>query len=181
MKLVQVKQIEDESVEMYTYYFDTHIEFVKDIVDKNDLICSCRNMKKYLLEIENNKKMIKVMNVKEINVLYKGDINNMDHKAKIVEHEIKIKSKLEKVKRDKVENLSDGLLDWLTIIGSLAHIASILCFDLEEIIKLSARILMDQIFMKELNNSRTFDKKENKKLMMSKVTIIWNCSTIVVL
>ncbi|CAG8808573.1 13326_t:CDS:1, partial [Gigaspora margarita] len=38
-----------------------------------------------------------------------------------------------------------------------------------------------QIFVKDFGNSRAFNEKRNKKLMMSKVTIIWNCSTIVVL
>ena len=44
--------------------------------------------------------MIKIINNKEMNIFDKGNINNMNHKAKIVEHEIEIKSKLEKVKMD---------------------------------------------------------------------------------
>ncbi|CAG8635333.1 7202_t:CDS:1, partial [Gigaspora rosea] len=47
----------------------------------------------------------------------KTDIDEISHEAKIVEHEIEITSELEKAKMDKVENSSDGLLDWLTIIS----------------------------------------------------------------
>ncbi|CAG8850022.1 4037_t:CDS:2, partial [Gigaspora margarita] len=77
-----------ESVGMYIYYFDTDVEYVKDAIDKNNRICW----------------------------FISGDINNMNHKAKIIEYKIKIKSELNKVKMDEVENLSDGLLNWLIII-----------------------------------------------------------------
>ncbi|RIB03390.1 hypothetical protein C2G38_2255013 [Gigaspora rosea] len=44
------------------------------------------------------------------------DIYETSHEAKIVEYEIEIMGELEKAKMDEVENSSDGLLDWLTII-----------------------------------------------------------------
>ncbi|CAG8802197.1 24294_t:CDS:1, partial [Gigaspora rosea] len=46
----------------------------------------------------------------------KTDIYETSHEAKIVEYEIEIMGELEKAKMDEVENSSDGLLDWLTII-----------------------------------------------------------------
>ncbi|CAG8594040.1 1631_t:CDS:2, partial [Gigaspora margarita] len=119
IELVQIKQIENESAKMYTYRFDTCAEQVilLSFASFEAAKVVVKIMEKHLLEIKNNEKMIKIMNDKEMNVFDKGDIDNMDHEVKIVEHEIEMKSELEKVKMGEVENSSDGLLDWLTIIG----------------------------------------------------------------
>ncbi|RIB01650.1 hypothetical protein C2G38_2039989 [Gigaspora rosea] len=91
-------------------------------------------MEKHLLEIENKEEIVGItnddkeisktnnkylpiaycdeilqLNPKSLDIFDKVDINNMDHKTKIVEYEIEIKSELEKVKTDEVENSSDGL------------------------------------------------------------------------
>ncbi|CAG8729985.1 38451_t:CDS:2, partial [Gigaspora margarita] len=119
IKLVQIKQIENEFAEMYMYRFDTCAEQVMPLsfalFEAAKVVAEI--MKKHLLEIENNEKMIKIMNDEEMNIFDKGDIDNIDHEVKIVEHEIEMKSELEKVKMGKVENSSNGLMDWLTIIG----------------------------------------------------------------
>ncbi|CAG8851468.1 6844_t:CDS:1, partial [Gigaspora margarita] len=136
--------MENESAKMYMYHFDTCTEQVRYAVDEHDLIYwfisglkkPCRSkvmplsfalfeaakvvaeiIENHLLKIENNEKMFKIMNDEEINVFDKEDIDNIDHEVKIVEHEIEMKSELEKVKMGEVENSSEGLLDWLTIIG----------------------------------------------------------------
>ncbi|RIB11039.1 hypothetical protein C2G38_2204490 [Gigaspora rosea] len=84
VELIQIKQREEESVEIYTYCFDT-----------------CAGQQ----------------DTKSLGMFDKTDVDEISHEAKIVEHEIEITIELEKAKMDEVENSSDGLLDWFTIIG----------------------------------------------------------------
>ncbi|CAG8853668.1 20860_t:CDS:2, partial [Gigaspora margarita] len=104
VELIQMKQREEESVKMYMYCFDICAEQVMPLsltlFDAAKTIAEI--MKKYLLEVENKKKIVGIMNDdKEINIFDKTNLANISYEVKIVEHKIKIMSKLEKIKMDK--------------------------------------------------------------------------------
>ncbi|CAG8846256.1 45741_t:CDS:1, partial [Gigaspora margarita] len=100
-------------------------------------------MEKHLLEVENKEKIVGITNddkemsetnnkdmpvayhdeilqqdTKSLDMFDKMDIDDISHETKTVEHIIGIMSELKKVKMNKVENSSNRLLDWLTIIGN---------------------------------------------------------------
>ncbi|CAG8808290.1 46070_t:CDS:2, partial [Gigaspora margarita] len=110
---------------------------VRYAVDEEDLICwfisglkelchsksSFSDYKKYFLAVENKEEIVRIKkNDKNLQQnsksLDKIDIDNIDHKTEAIKHIIRITNELEEDKSDKVENSSDGLLDWLTIIGN---------------------------------------------------------------